>query len=427
MAQSFSTPFTTDYRRTTTDSSVSFLDLSGVAENTFPCISYFFSYIMPTQVTNRSWGDRLAGSIKGIFTGLLLFILSFGVLYWNEGRTNMSDIAAQAIPIDANSPDMSAEGELVAASGTLTTTAQLDDGLFIQPGNYLSVSRSVEIYAWVEKTESRTRDTLGGGQETITEYAYQKEWVAKPQSTSSFYESEGHQNQELPFENATFSTPSAELGTLQVDPRRMTLVGSESLTLTEQNTNLDNSDAELANSEYIYVPETWSSSFSSPEVGDVRVKYSVIPSGQEVTALGKLESGKLSPFVDEDKNTLYRAFTGTMDEAVQTLHKEHTTKTWILRVVGFLMMWGGLNSILSIFSSVLMVVPFLGKISGAAIRGVNFIVAFVLSLVTILISRMLHNVWAVAFLILIIVGAGTFWYMNKKKEVPAVATVSKES
>lgn len=39
-----------------------------------------------TKVTQQSWFGRLGVSIKGVLVGVVLFLISFGVLWWNEGR-----------------------------------------------------------------------------------------------------------------------------------------------------------------------------------------------------------------------------------------------------------------------------------------------------------------------------------------------------
>ena len=39
-----------------------------------------------TEVTNDSWFGRLGNAIKGVVFGLLLFVVAFPLLFWNEGR-----------------------------------------------------------------------------------------------------------------------------------------------------------------------------------------------------------------------------------------------------------------------------------------------------------------------------------------------------
>ena len=39
-----------------------------------------------TEVTQQSWFSRITGAVKGILVGLVLFVVSFPLLFWNEGR-----------------------------------------------------------------------------------------------------------------------------------------------------------------------------------------------------------------------------------------------------------------------------------------------------------------------------------------------------
>ena len=39
-----------------------------------------------TRVENIGWGSRIIDSIKGVLFGLLLFVIAFPLLFWNEGR-----------------------------------------------------------------------------------------------------------------------------------------------------------------------------------------------------------------------------------------------------------------------------------------------------------------------------------------------------
>ena len=39
-----------------------------------------------TEVTSQSWFSRIVESIKSVLVGGAFFVLSFPVLFWNEGR-----------------------------------------------------------------------------------------------------------------------------------------------------------------------------------------------------------------------------------------------------------------------------------------------------------------------------------------------------
>jgi hypothetical protein len=128
---------------------------------------------------------------------------------------------------------------------------------------------------------------------------------------------------------------------------------------------------------------------------------------------GKIDQASLVPFVDNKNHTLYRMFEGTKDEAVVTLHQEYKTALWIFRLVGFSMMFMGLLFCLGPLSTLLDIVPFLGSV-GRGISGIAaFVVALVLSAVTIIISMILHNIIALIVVVGVII-AGIIWWLKKK-------------
>jgi len=105
-----------------------------------------------TEVSRTGYGNRIIKSIKGIFFGFILFIASFGVLYWNEGRIDFSNIAKTAIEINSQTlADSSLNGKLVSVSGLVTTDQTIGDDLFLKPDKFIAIERRVEMYAWVEE------------------------------------------------------------------------------------------------------------------------------------------------------------------------------------------------------------------------------------------------------------------------------------
>ena len=270
------------------------------------------------------------------------------------------------------------------------------------------------MYAWVERSESKTETKLGGSQETTTEYSYEKDWVGSPADSESFKVPVGHNNPSKTIENKSVYAEQATIGRYAVEPERLQLTGSESLSLTDANTTLD-SDAVRADDQYIFVGR---GTMESPWVGDMRISYSVVPSGQDVTVLGKLQGDRITPFFYKDGKKLYRAFQGDLSTATQTLSTEHTRSTWIWRVVGFLMMWIGLTMIVAPLSVILDVLPILGSISRTMVSVVMFVAALVLSIATILLSMILHSIWALILVVLIIAGGLGFYLKKKLAEKP---------
>jgi hypothetical protein len=89
--------------------------------------------------------------------------------------------------------------------------------------------------------------------------------------------------------------------------------------------------------------------------------------------------------------SFFRIFPGERLAAIGTLKTEHQLMLWGLRACGFVMMWMGLNLILGPIAAIANVMPFLGDIVEALSGTASFLVAFLLSTVTIIVSSLLHN------------------------------------
>lgn len=374
-----------------------------------------------TETTTKSWGSRIMNSIKGIVFGLILFILSFGLLYWNEGRVDKSEIAKEATPISAAEvADPGLNGKLVAANGQLSSEETLGDGQYLVPGNYVVVDRSVEMYAWIEESKSESKTNLGGSETTQTTYTYRKDWTSTPASTTNFKTQEGHENppKSLP-DNRSF-VQNAKVGNYFVDMRDITFPELSPLPLAAGTVQLSEG-ATLAGGQYVF---KGSGTATAPQVGDIRVSYKVLRPGIDVLVLGKLSGQKIITYIDttRDNEKLYRMFEGAdLDSAVGILATEHTRSLWMFRVFGFFLMWVGLSSIFGPLSVVLDVLPIFGSISRGAIGLVTFVTSLALTVVTVIVSMIAHNIIAVIVAGLIVLGGGVWWFVQKKKSAKAHA------
>lgn len=361
-------------------------------------------------VTEEGWLSRLASSVVGWLLGGLLFLGSFVVLYWNEGRPDAGSLAAQAVEVSAERAAGLPQGKLVAAHGTLQAAAPLGDA-YLQAGDYLSLSRRSEMYAWVEHRETKTEKKLGGGERKITRHTYQQEWTSHPSQSSSFKQPAGHQNPVLAVKSEDLHAQGMRVGALAVEAGRLSLPSSQALRLRPDQVLQGKLDGE-----HLYLGGAQA---GQPKVGDVRLSYEALPSRQEVTAFGAVQGDRLVPF-EAGGQSLYRAFPGTKAQAVAGMHQEHKAMTWILRVVGFLCMWGGMMLGLGPIHVLMDVIPFLGDL-GRGLSGVmTFLVALVLTAITIVVSMILHSFVAMVVVTLLgLVGAVAF--LGKKKGLPRLA------
>lgn len=436
--------------------------------------SEFFNHFhMPdqfTEVTTVGYGKRIMDSIGGIFLGLILFIASFFVLYNNEGSVDYSQIAKTAVEIDSSSStvDPALNGKLLVTSGNITTDDMVDDGQFLKPGKYLSLEKKVEMFAWEEKTSTQTQKNVGGSETKTTTYDYVKKWTSDPDESSSFKHPEGHSNPSLPYGSESKRAANAKVGVFSIDMASIKLPGSQNLALNKELVNLPETavtptvpaispastqatatgsqqaltpgavpfsngpgatpavgdSAEtgkpvLAGSSYIFISRNPGSTIDNPQVGDIRVSYSVLNSGINGTVFGKVNNNTFTAYSDKDGNRLFEIYQGSKEEAETAMHQSYVMWKWIMRGVGFLMMWIGLSMMLGPIGVLADVLPILGTISRSLVGLITFIVALVLSSVTILISMLLHNVVAVVLAVLVVIGAVFFFLKNKKPGAPA--------
>lgn len=385
-------------------------------------------------VTTKGYGKRLMESFGGMALGVLLFFASFGVLYWNEGRVDVSTVAVNAVEVSADTVDSSADQKQVYVYAGVTSDQDLGDSLFLNPKDYLAIQRTVEMYAWTESSTSESDTNLGGSETTETTYTYNTEWVESVPDSSNFYIPTGHSNPAKSYESEEFRVIDAKIGVYNLDFKNIELPAFEKLTVNTE-TVVVTGNAMIKDG-YVYIPGTGilapgapavtggSVAGTTPIIGDTRISYSVLKNGTEGTIFGKLNGEKIEAYVDlEDTGAkVYRFCDSSRDECIAQMHSEYKTMLWIFRAVGFFMMWIGLSMLLGPISTLLDVVPFFGSLSRGLIGVVTLVVAIVLSIVTILISMIIHNIVALIATLVVLIGI-FMWFWKKKGTKPTVVKV----
>ncbi len=374
-----------------------------------------------TTVTTKGYGSRIMSSIQGVLIGFVLFIVSFGVLYWNEGRVDLSTIAKKSVEISGTELAKDQDGTFVSASGTVTSEESLGDGTMLVPGKYLSVTRKAEMYAWVEDKKEETKSNTGGSETTTTTYTYKKEWTSNPADSSSFKEQTGHQNPALTAQAGDYQVGTLKVGVYAVDGKTVSLPGESDVSLTTTNIVAPAGATVSGNAVYLN-----NANASSPIVGDQRISYTALDSGFDGTVFGELHGAKITKYSDAKGNEIYRIFTGNRAAALATMHGEFVMMLWIFRLVGFFMMWSGLSMILAPIAIILDFFPILGSLGKMAINLVTLVVALPLAIITIIVSAVLHSIVALLIVLALALGGiGYLIYKNKDKvKMPAMPSMS---
>jgi hypothetical protein len=160
-----------------------------------------------------------------------MFIVSFPLLWWNEGRTDMSSVAKTAVVVPADGSKADGEGKLVSITGDLKTRDQVGDPDYIKPGTHLAMNRKVEMYAWVETKETKTEKQLGGGSKETTTWKYDLKWTDVPKSGDDFEHPEGHTNPPQPVASHKWFAKDGEVGAFEFAPSDIELPPAQPLVL----------------------------------------------------------------------------------------------------------------------------------------------------------------------------------------------------
>ncbi|MBQ5352550.1 MAG: hypothetical protein IIU38_10215, partial [Bacteroidaceae bacterium] len=138
------------------------------------------------------YGTRVGRSFKAIGSGILLFCIGTGLLWWNEGRMvktakMLEEAGGSYVEMEnPNKKDASLEGELICGTALATTEDSLSDSQFGVGAKAIALHRKVEYYQWVEHSDEKKEDKLGGKEVTTTTYTYSKKWVSSPVESAEF-------------------------------------------------------------------------------------------------------------------------------------------------------------------------------------------------------------------------------------------------
>jgi len=308
--------------------------------------------------THESGASRLAGSMfAAICCAPLLIVGACVVLGWNEQRAVCEAKAfvvgeSKAEMVGCSNPS-ERNGELVMMNcdiqkddlPTWSGDGDFRDLKFVGVG----LRTDAQMLQCVEhsKTETKKDNLGGGGQSKTTTYTYAVEWSPKYVDDTAFHKKHSqnwHQN--CGVDNPPWPVQVPQTGSQFADSMK---VGSFSTRLTNSvplDTPLNFSKIPQG---WTGGPEVWSRQWQrgNKGIGQVKVKfYGNDWAHPKVTLLGKNLNGKISAWAAPaswlcDEMDVLRLKMGEMNkkEFFKALNAESHAMTWILRVVGFAVMW----------------------------------------------------------------------------------------
>ena len=455
-----------------------------------------------TETTTTGYGTRVGNSFRAIGSGILLFVLGTALLWWNEGRAvktekMLDEAGSKYVEMEnPNKKDASLEGELICGTALATTEDSLTDADFGIGAKAIALRRTVEYYQWVEHSQTKKEDKLGGKEVSTTTYTYSKQWVSSPVQSSQFHDP-AYQNKNMVLttveeadqyaENVSFGAyklPESLIHSISSREGIDLALAEDLLAQFDKNTQAayerfygvqksiqqptqqpqqpvaqaipdsilallpdsvkaqldslqavnDSINKQMANAEnkkdLNYIHQAGNVLYfgrvpGAPEVGDVRVTFEkVVPA--KVTVMAVVDGDTFKPFKAKNGKRFQTLVMGAKsgDEIIEAEKEANNMILWFLRILGCLMVIGGLKGIFGFIETILKVVPFIAGIFGWGVGLVCTVLGIVWSLIVIAIAWLFYRpLLGISLLVLagLLIWVFAFKGKDKLKELAAKA------
>jgi len=393
-----------------------------------------------TETTTTSYGKRLGSSGKGVFFGLLLLVGGTILIWWNEGnfvKTRKAIDETQGVTIsvsDVSNIDPALNGKVIHASAFANTTDSISDTKFMVGANAISITRSVEYYQWDEESNSTSKDKIGGSEETTTTYTYETVWTDTPINSSEFKDPKYQERNFtlVNIENNVVTANKVSFGAYTLPKFLVNRITGEvpiNLNYTPEqieqleglitakpttpvsDTIPDSSSVQVAD-KYVHMVDNmlyFGISPSSPNVGDVRVTFTKV-NPTDVSIIAKVVGNTFEPFTTKNGRDFSKLVIGTVsaERMFAQEHKSNSTLTWILRLLGLLLIIWAFRRIFGIITTLLKVLPFLSKIVGVGVGIICSVLGFAWTLVVLSLAWLFYRPIIGIILIAVAVGLVIF-------------------
>ena len=339
------------------------------------------------KVTTTSYWARLKRAGTATLTSIIVIFIAIGVLFWNEGRSvqtarALDEGAGLVVEISADRADPARNGDLVHVSGDLVLPGPLVDSMLGVESRDTAVRlvRDVEMYQWREIQTTTTETNTGGSETQRTAYRYETGWSSTAHDSSRFHNPTGHANPPMPIQGETFRHENGVIGVFTIETGEVSALG------TTQPLPIDADQARAIGTRI--APErpvsvTGNAVYigndpNAPQIGDLRVSFGEAPV-TTASAVGRQFASAIDAYTTSNRRTIMMVAEGrqTSAQMFDQAQSANTTTTWIVRIVGLVVLFGAFRGLFGVIATAADVLPFLGSLA----RGAISLVALALTLV----------------------------------------------
>lgn len=376
-----------------------------------------------SETSSTGWFGRIRESIKGLLFGLVLFVVSFPVLWLNEKNSaetiaGLSQLVEEAVTVESDAVDSNYEGKPIHTIGQADTEELLSDGRFGVSATAIKLVRQVEMYQWEEHEETEERKKLGGGSETVTTYTYEKVWSEYPINSSRFNAQgrAGHENPPMPYQTEVIQAKDVSLGAFALSPFLVAQMNNR------VEFNLDQAQREALPADMRTRLKNDGAGYyegnpNAPQVGDLRTRFHVVQPAT-VSVIATQTGDTFEHFIARNGKKFGLLEMGQQDKenVIKAALDRNQLRTWGFRLLGFVLMLIGLVLVLRPFSVLADAIPLVGDIVGAGTGIIAAIVAAALSLMTIALAWFVYRPLIGIPLALLSIGLIVFLIMRIAKQ-----------
>jgi hypothetical protein len=388
------------------------------------------------EVTREGFCGRLQNALCGVCVGFVLFFVAIFLLGWNEfnyvrNQAVLLKVEKDAVEVGCTVNPLN-NGSPVWASCPINQVADFSNnpGLTSLPSFTEKIQGAwfkadSQIYQWVESKDCNSKSTTGGGKETTCTYDYSQSWVSQFIDSSTFFcypnFQTGCQKYGQQIKNYGMTIPSQLKQTISASDGQVAMgQGSSAYFLNSGMFNVFASKAVGLSSTQSPSPLFPNYQVSVIGSGTVRYSYTAgqLSNGDVQATFTKSDiqvgSTQVSAIAQQSQLTTTCAtgqacasliawntkLSGTMaivnwaalgrrskDDMISDKESENGAMVMILRFVGFILMFVGLQLVTGPIALVPEVLPFVGEciggIVGAALCCMNLCISTALSLVVI--------------------------------------------
>lgn len=271
--------------------------------------------------------------------------------------------------------------------------------------NAIKLKRTVEMYQWRETEKTETVTGADGKKKKRTTYDYAKVWSETPIDSSKFKKTQGHVNPgQMPLESKTVTAETVNVGAYRLPDNFIARMSKfEPLPVKNLEPSLPASvrDGTTVFGEGFYMGKDP----QNPRIGDLKISYGVVNPAQ-VSLIAAQKGNTFAPYETRNGGKIeeFRLGMYSAQEMIETAKAGNRTMTWVLRLVGFIVMFAGLMMVFKPVSVVLDVVPFLGNIAEKGVFVVALLMAGGFAMLTIAVAWFFYRPLLSLSLIAIAVG-----------------------